>query len=250
MKLLETVNAHPRDPNLEFDEKSHRYQVDNVIYNSVTSLINTLFPEFDKKKSITMMMNGKNWGNHELFGKTMQEIEEIWSTRNKKAMNDGVILHEDIENFLNKIAVDNTSKEFQYFQNFVQEHSLKVFRTEWKIYHEDYQLAGTIDMCSMNADGTMNLYDWKRSKSIRRFNNFQYSTLNGLEHIMDTNFNHYALQLNFYKYILESKYNYQVRNMYIVCLHPDNKNNDYLIYSIPSMDKDITVILNSLKNNK
>ena len=68
-----------------------------------------------------------------------------------------------------------------------------------------------------------------------------------VEHVMDTNFNHYALQLNLYKFILEKKYNVRVRNMYIVCLHPENKNNDYLMYTIPSMEKEISIILNILK---
>lgn len=247
MKLLETKNRHERDVNLKFDEEHHRYEVHGDEYESVTTVINRLFPVFDKKQCISMMMKGKNWGNHELFGKSMQEIENIWSSRNKKAMDDGVTLHEDIENFLNDIPIINTSVEFQYFKNFLQEHTLNVFRTEWKVYHEDYKLAGTIDMCSTNNDGSMNLYDWKRAKTIRRYNNFQYSSLSGLEHVMDTNFNHYALQLNLYKFILEKKYNTRVRNMYIVCLHPENKNNDYLMYTIPSMDKEIPLILNILK---
>ena len=80
-------------------------------------------------------------------------------------------------------------------------------------------------------------------KSIRRFNNYKFSILEGVKHLMDTNFNHYALQLNLYKYILESQYRFRVRNMYIVCLHPENKNNDYLVYSVPKLEKEIEIII-------
>ena len=248
MKMLDIKNHHDRDDKLFFDGETHTYMVDEIIFSSVTTLINNLFEEFDKKKSIEFMMKGKNWETHEFYGKTVEEIESIWTIRNKKAMDEGVKLHEDIEKFLNNITVENTTIEFQYFLNFYNQHLLHVYRTEWKIFDENLKLAGTIDMCSKNSDGTLNVYDWKRSKSIRRFNNYKFSTLEGVKHLMDTNFNHYALQLNLYKYILESQYRFRVRNMYIVCLHPENKNNDYLVYSVPKLEKEIEIIINYIKN--
>ena len=102
----------------------------------------------------------------------------------------------------------------------------------------------------MNHDGSISLYDWKRSKSIKRKNNFnQYCKIYNLSHLEDTNFNHYALQLNFYKYIIEKKYNLKVKNMFIVCLHPENKNKDYLLYKIPIMQKEIENIIEFIKKN-
>ena len=125
-----------------------------------------------------------------------------------------------------------------------------MYRTEWAVYDENLKLAGTIDMCAINANGSLSLYDWKRTKAIKKINYYKkYSTLETLHYLDDTNFNHYALQLNLYKYILEKNYNFKVSSMYLVCLHPDNKNNDYLMYSVPTMNYEVGQVLNYIKNN-
>ena len=70
-----------------------------------------------------------------------------------------------------------------------------------------------------------------------------------MSHIEDTNFNHYSLQLNLYKYILEKKYKKKVKKMYLVCLHPENKNKDYIIYNVDYKPKDIELVLKYIKEN-
>ena len=247
MKYLEKRYPHERDKLLKFDSETHTYIVDNVFYKSVSSIIASLFDKFDTDTCIRNMIDGKNWIHHELYGKSIDEIKKIWMERNQKAMEEGVRLHEDIENYLNNITVENKSIEYQYFLNFIAEQELSVYRTEWRIFHEGFRFAGTIDMCSKNQDGTLSIYDWKRSKSIKRFNSFKHAIVSGLQHIMDTNFYHYALQLNLYKFILEEKYNFKVKKMYLVCLHPDNKNNDYLVYTVPCMLKEILLITKRLE---
>lgn len=43
-----------------------------------------------------------------------------------------------------------------------------------------------------------------------------------MEHLPDTNYWHYTLQLNVYKWILEKYYGLEVADLYLVILHPDN----------------------------
>ena len=43
-----------------------------------------------------------------------------------------------------------------------------------------------------------------------------------LEHLQYCKGNHYRLQLNCHKYILEKYYNKRVVSMRVVCTHPDN----------------------------
>ena len=76
------------------------------------------FEEFDREKSVYNLMNSKDWKSHELYGKKKEEIFNIWSERNRIAIEKGVILHQDIENYLNKIPIENNSIEFEYFKNF------------------------------------------------------------------------------------------------------------------------------------
>ena len=47
----------------------------------------------------------------------------------------------------------------------------------------------------------------------------KWSTTECIEHLPDSNFWHYSLQLNTYKYMLEKNYNKKVNGMYLVCLH-------------------------------
>ena len=67
----------------------------------------------------------------------------------------------------------------------------------------------------------------------------KYATNNLINDIPDTNYWHYALQLNIYKYILEKKYNKQVTDMYLVILHPNNSNNNYIRLAIPNLNNTI-----------
>ena len=87
-------------------------------------------------------------------------------------------------------------------------------------YYEDFKIAGSIDMIFINEDGTLSIYDWKRCKNIEKFNNFGKKCLvQHLKHISDTNYWHYTFQLNIYKFILESKYGFTVKDLHLVVIH-------------------------------
>jgi hypothetical protein len=100
------------------------------------------------------------------------------------------------------------TEEFHLFENFVAEHDhIKPFRTEWRIFDEEYHIAGTIDLISENGNG-YEMYDWKRSKKvISPFNgelikdNQWQCGVGQLADIADTSYNRYCLQQSLYKYI-------------------------------------------------
>ena len=67
-----------------------------------------------------------------------------------------------------------------------------------------------------------------RSREITKSASFnKFANKSCIEHLPDSNYWHYCLQLNTYKAILESKYGIIVTEMYLICLHPDNKNKNY-----------------------
>ena len=68
---------------------------------------------------------------------------------------------------------------------------------------------------------------------------WQYG-FNGLQHVPDIKFFHYALQQNLYKYILEKNYGIIVENMYIIVLHPIFGN--YQKFKIPDMAEEVAII--------
>ena len=140
--------------------------------------------------------------------------------------------------------------EWQYFINFVKDHhDLKPYRTEWTVFNEDIKISGSIDMVYENPDGTLSIYDWKRSKNITRINKFnKFALPPSICHLPDSNFWHYALQLNTYKYILETKYDKKVKDLYLVRLHPDAEEKNYELIELPNLSIEINDLLEYRKN--
>jgi hypothetical protein len=84
------------------------------------------------------------------------------------------------------------------------------------------------------------IYDWKRSKEIKAENRFQ-TGLGPLAHLPDCNYWHYSLQLNVYRWILETLYGLDVAEMYLLILHPDNPN--YKRMRLNRMDAEVQDML-------
>ena len=122
--------------------------------------------------------------------------------------------------------------EWRYFMKFWKDcgHDLEPYRSEWEVFTDSLdavagerkiKLCGSIDMVyRRKSDGKFVIYDWKRSKDIKSENPFG-SGLAPLDHLPDTNYWHYTLQLNVYKWILEQYYGLEVADLYLVILHPD-----------------------------
>ena len=212
-------------------------------------------------------MKGKNWKEgHKYWGLTAEQIKAQWAANGAAVSGAGTNMHYEIECFMNNSAIKEKEQythtqlythyleqqlncknpiietpEWQYFIKFIQENSqLKPFRTEWTVYHEDAKLAGSIDMVYENPDGTLSIYDWKRAKDISRINTFNKFALNKIICQMpDSNFWHYALQLNTYKKIIEDKYGKIITDLYLVRLHPDCEDNTYELIKLPDLKKEL-----------
>ena len=249
--LLKDTNSHERDNYIEFEEKGHIYYVKREKgFKSVTTLVHNSFEKFNADKIIDNMMKSPNWENNKYFGKTKQEIKKMWNDNGKEAAKMGTAMHAMFEYYYNNIKPEvidsyHETKEYDYFMNFVNDHTdLIPYRTEWNVYHEDYKIAGSIDMIFMNEDGTLSIYDWKRCKAIEKFNNFGKKCLvKGLSHISDTNYWHYTLQLNIYKFILESKYGFKVKDLHLVVIHPDNVSDNYEKIKLPFIQDEVVKLL-------
>jgi len=252
--FLEKKNPHVRDARISFDAGPHIYTIDNdpsVKYTSVTTWNHKHFEEFDADAIITRMMSGKNWNLSKYYGMTRDEIKATWDKTRDDAAAAGTAMHYNIERVYNGCGldqVDDGSSEFQYFRRFHADHveRLEPFRTEWMIFHEEHRLSGSIDIVFRNLDdGTFSIYDWKRSKEIKKtaFGG-AFAKTEGIEHLPDSNFWHYSLQLNTYKTILEQKYAMVIRDMFLVCLHPDNPNKSYIKLKVPDLSDEMDALLN------
>jgi hypothetical protein len=93
-----------------------------------------------------------------------------------------------------------------------------------------------------NPDGSLSIYDWKRSKSITKKNTFDssYASAECISHLPNSNFWHYSLQLNTYKAILEAKYGKKVTDLYLVRLHPNNINKSYDLIKCADLSSEVS----------
>ena len=243
---LKNKNKCELDKHISFEEGPHIYTIDSDSnYLSVTSWNHSHFEGFNADKIINKMMNSKNWSNSKYHGMTKYQIKSKWEKDGIEASEAGTKMHYDIECFYNQIEIDNDSKEFNYFLNFHMDHNNFIpYRTEWMIYDKELRLAGSIDMVFKNKnDGSLMIYDWKRCKEIKKGNRWQSAKTNCISHLEDCNFNHYSLQLNTYKYILEKNYDEKVSEMYLVCLHPINHNNNYLKIKVNDLPGEINNLM-------
>tara|TARA_B110000858_G_scaffold62576_1_gene72598 strand:- start:2394 stop:3170 length:777 start_codon:yes stop_codon:yes gene_type:complete len=249
---LANLNPHERDSHILFDEGPHVYTIDgDSDFMSVTTWNHSHFPHFDADKIITNMMNSKKWSQSKYFGQTRGEIKAGWNKNGQEASKAGTKMHYDIECFYNEedVEVEEDCVEWKYFEKFEEEigQNLEPYRTEWMIWDKELKFAGSIDMIFRNPDGTLLIYDWKRCKNIKKDNRWQGATTDCISHLPDTNYWHYSLQLNTYKYLLEKNYGEKVVGMYLVCLHPNNANKSYIKIEVPDLGEEIKDLMSLRK---
>ena len=235
--MLSTMNPHPRDVNISFEDIGHVYTIlGKKDHTSVTTWIKQFFSKFNPDAVIDRMMKSPKWPESKYYGKTKEDIKEEWNASGNLAAKLGTEMHKLFEDYYNGLPVNTTCLEYSYFEKFIADHThLKPFRSEWTVYDEDLKISGSIDMTFLNEDGTISIYDWKRCKSIEKTTAYRQYAKAPIHHIPDTNFWHYTLQLNAYKMILERKYGFVVRDMFLICIHPE-LDETYQKHEVAAMD--------------
>lgn len=244
-------NTHSRDQRCVFEPDAHKYEIDGVHFQSVTTLISRFFPLFNADEAIEKMVNGRNWNpSHKYWGMHDYEIKQNWEEKGIKASEQGTFLHEQIEKYYLGHKYEEP-QEFDLFRQFTRDHDyLTPYRTEWRIFDESIGVAGTIDFIALNDD-SFEMYDWKRSLKVINKSNGSPITQNrwdqgfkGLSDIDDTSFNHYTLQLSTYRFLLEKKYQINLSKMFIVVLHPEYER--YYKVEVPYLKEKVEYILGTL----
>ena len=213
-------NAHSRDASIEFDEASHTYTVGGRVFNTVTTLVEDCFKKLDVDY----------WAERKATPSCTKEmILAQWDAKGKEARELGTKLHDRIERHYLGIECDEECKDraFTHFLTFAKENHLRPYRSEWRIFIEDCGLAGTLDFLAVTEDGSYEIWDWKRSNKVvdscgsPNFNSYGKKALAPIDHLPDTMFHHYALQVSIYRYILAEKYGIETRAGRLGIFHPD-----------------------------
>lgn len=220
-------NAHPRDPFLSFDAPSHTYLYNGRELKSVTTLIEEQFPVFDAESAAVRVALRE--------GVSPDEILARWQRDAEQARQLGTVMHDSIERYYlgeRKLSADEPDA-MRLFSLFADTNRLTPYRTEWRIYHEELGVAGTLDFLEITPNGALVIWDWKRSRKLveaatgRIIADSRYR-VNGLfpvNHLPDTPYWHYALQVSVYRYILEECYDLKISALRLGVFHP--------AYSVP-----------------
>jgi hypothetical protein len=243
-------NRHERDNKIHFDEPTHIYTVNGSSKGncSTTTFIHHFFPHFDADKTIKNMMKSPKWPESKWFGMTPEAIKAAWNANGREASELGTAIHLACEMVMNgaEDQVDAEVKktaEWSHFKKYWEIDSKKFepWRTEWEVWDSDLKLSGSIDMVYRNkTDGTFAIYDWKRAKDMKLDNPFE-NGYGPCAHLPNCNYAHYKLQLNIYKYYLETHYGVKVSEMALVVLHPNN--DTFQVYPVPPMEKEVQAML-------
>jgi hypothetical protein len=219
--------------------ESHQYFKEDVQYISVTTLRDSWFKKFDADEVLRKMKTK----SEKYDGMIDEEIKQLWTSKGVEASSQGTNLHKHIEMYYKKEPVINHSIEYAQFLEFAQDTSLVPYEVEWMICDPETRIAGTIDFVGQNSDGTIDLYDWKRSSKVNENVPFYGHCLEPeLCHIPDTTYWKYTIQLNLYRYLVE-KLGKRVRRMYLVCFHPDILS--YQRYQVAEVD--LEKVLNRIR---
>jgi len=233
-----------RNSKLQFFEDTHKYLVGEREFKSVTTFIHDFFPKFDAKTAILKMKKSGSFAKR-FKNRTEESVIEEWDASGKSAAALGTQLHlciektyrgEDVGN------IDEIAKEFGQFKKFHENthNIITPYAFEWRVYDEDIGIAGSIDAV-FTKNNKFYIYDWKRVKEMKTDNQYE-TAFPPISHLDNCNFYQYALQLNMYKYILESKYDTFVEELILVIMHPNMRK--YSLLKLPLLKEEIQTMLN------
>jgi len=182
-----------------------------------------------------------SWPTTSLFAHLKSEVLSSWELNREDAATRGTAMHANVENCYNGEPHETESTEWKLFKKWRSERPwLRPYRSEMIVWSLEHLLSGSVDMIfeDMRSPGTYLVYDWKRSREIKREgfcrcpmrehtpDNTEcegYGTSSITQDLPNCNYVHYSLQLHTYSELLERYYDLKIGGCYLVVLHPDQE---------------------------
>jgi len=158
-------------------------------------------------------------------GMTADEIKSMWDS--PEARNRGTEAHYMMELWMNSDPCRLEQREVKMGLQFVESqlvpNNIRAYRTEWEIFGEEENLAGSVDFVGTFPDGSLVIVDWKRSAKLPMHmrDHWNKKLKWPLNHLDDCDGAKYAIQLSSYAWILEKYYGKTVKALALCSLHPD-----------------------------
>jgi ATP-dependent exoDNAse (exonuclease V) beta subunit len=234
-----------------FNAKDHSYKSiydEGISWISVTTLVSNFKKPFDAKKVSEKVTKNKK---SKWYGIEPKIILEIWEAESERALTMGTYYHNQREADL--CSLSSLSIEGTIVPIFVpmQEHNgIKTAPSqkldpgvypEHMVYLKSTGICGQSDLVEV-VNGKVNIIDYKTNKEIKKesYVNWEGQSekmLSPIDHLDDCNFNHYALQLSIYMYIiLKHNPKLQPGNIYLHHILFETESQDE--YGYPIVKKD------------
>ena len=269
---------------IRFNAKDHSYisidASEKINWISVTTLISHFKKSFDAKAVALKVTKNKK---SKWFGIDPKTIEEIWNNESDRATTLGTYYHNQREYDLCSLAsIEREGITIPVFNPSGETDGIRVaplqkldpgIYPEHMVYLKSKGLCGQSDLVEV-VNGRVNIIDYKTNKEIKKESFKNWEGISDkmsppISSLDDCNFNHYALQLSIYMYIIlkhnpklipgkmfiqhisfeeEGKDNYG----YPITKYLDNGDpivNDITLMFIPYLYDEVLAIINYIKDN-
>lgn len=268
-----------------FKAEDHSYKSANpqesINWISVTSFVGKFKEKFDAKAVSEKVAKNKK---SKWYGMSSLDIQKAWTKESERAMTLGTWYHNERESDL--LSLNTLEQEgviLNVINPIIDDNGIKIApiqKLENGIYPEHFVYLKSAGLCGQSdrvdiINNVVNIIDYKTNKEIKTegFKNWEGITrkmLMPISHLDDCNFNHYALQLSFYMYII-IKHNPKLKpgNLTIhhiifeedgtdiygnpITILDEHQNpivKDIVLYNIPYLKEEIITLIKHLNDNR
>jgi hypothetical protein len=227
------------------EPKSHRYfNRSGDEYTSISKFRAQFKEPFNK--SVAYACAGKG----DYIDMTAEQVLQHWEDYGNERADVGTRIHEAIELFFDTAT---TKPEDAHFRPFLL-NIVSQYKGYWRTYNEvivhddEHMLAGTMDkplVTTSHKNSIIDITDWKTNiKGIHQKDLDKHGKpknkymLHCLDHLMDSKYNDYAIQLSIYAYILQKQTGRRIGQLNIHYINPENPLINYKI-PVPYMKLEV-----------
>jgi hypothetical protein len=268
-----------------FKAEDHSYKSvnpeENINWISVTSLVGKFKEKFDAKGVSEKVSKNKK---SKWYGMSPEDIQKAWTKESERAMSLGTWYHNERESDLLSLnTLEQEGVTLNVINPIIDENGVKIApiqKLENGIYPEHFVYLKSAGLCGQSdrvdiINNVVNIIDYKTNKEIKTegFKNWEGITrkmLMPIAHLDDCNFNHYALQLSFYMYII-IKHNPKLKpgnlNIHHIIFEEEGTDlhgnpiakldehqnpivKDVIIYDIPYLKEEVITLIKHLNDNR
>jgi ATP-dependent exoDNAse (exonuclease V) beta subunit len=229
------------DENISLMKDSHQYVLatqPEMEFSSVTTIIGSYFEPFDEVAIATNLCST----HHKYIGIDPKDLIAKWHS----VRDHGSKVHDEIETYLKdgiEPAEPKADAALHWLEKYCMKSDIEIF-PEVIVYSTELQVAGTIDVLAYDRKNDYyEIIDWKTGKKIEKESFGGKMGIHPItSHLMDCKYNHYAMQLSFYRFLLEEFYDLKVHDQMIAHLGETNCTS----YLTPYYNNEISAIVTEL----